>query len=332
LPRIVAGCVFLGSLVLLQGFALATDGAVQITFDPANDRFPDWSPDGSQLVFESWRTGNSDLFVIPSVGGVATQVTVDTSYDGRAVWSPVGDDIAFETDRGLDTTYPGHPVCDIYVIPATGGAATQITTWHLYDERPDWSPDGTELVFSSSRDYSLSVVSSLSLGVASQSELWSIPVTGEPATRLTYHPDYENDPVWSPDGSRIAFRADYYAGNWDIWVMPATGGLATRVTYDAAEDDSPSWSPSGNYIAFQSKRSGNWDIWVIPVEGGTAIQITTDMASDGGASWSPDGSKIAFHSARTGNFEIFTIDVANSGIVPGESTTWSRIKAGFKRE
>jgi Tol biopolymer transport system component len=330
IDRIAAALAFLALLLLVAGSSPATDGAIRITSDPADDKFPDWSPDGSHLVFESDRTGNSDLFVIPSTGGLAVQVTTDTCYDGRAVWSPAGSDIAFETDRGLDTVYPGYPVCDIYVIPATGGTATQITTWHRYDERPDWSPDGTHIVFTSDRGDSIPGFSCLGLGLIHPAEIFKIPVTGEPATRLTFHPDYENDPVWSPDGTQLAFRADYYLGNWDIWVMPASGGYGERLTYDPAVDDTPTWSPDGEQIAFQSDRSGNWDIWAISADGGTPIQITTDPAADWGPSWSPDGTQIAFHSSRGGNWDIYTIAVPNSGIIDQEGTTWGRIKSIFR--
>jgi TolB protein len=275
--------------------------------------------------------GNYDLYVMPSVGGPATQITVHPSYDGRGVWCPVSNDIAFETDRDQDSAGPGYPVCELYVIPATGGSATRITRWPGYDERPDWSPSGQQLVFASDRNEDPYVLARPGEDVLHPANLWKIPVTGGLAVRLTSNPGYENDPVWSPDGSRIAFMADY-AGNWDIWVMPAGGGTATQLTFDPAMDDRPSWSPSGNYIAFHSYRSGNSDIWVIPAEGGTAIQITTDPAGDFGASWSPDGSQIAFHSLRDDNSEIYTIAVANAGIVPGESTTWSQIKADFRQE
>jgi dipeptidyl aminopeptidase/acylaminoacyl peptidase len=316
---------------VLQVPVLANDGAVRLTYTAAAERYPDWSPDGSQLVFESDRSGNWDLYVMLSIGGAATRITADTSYDARASWSPDGGQIAFESDRSLDSGLAAYPMCDLFVIPAAGGSATQITTWPKYDERPDWSPDGTQLVFAADRPSELYGLGSPGEEPLHPANLWSIPVTGEPAIQLTTLTGYENDPVWSPDGTQIAFRADY-AGHTDIWVMPATGGAAIQVTDDPAADEMPAWSPCGNYIAFQSVRSGVSDIWVVSAAGGTPTRITSDLYWDFGPSWSPDGCNIAFFSGRTGNHEIFKITVENAGILPGESTTWSDIKAEFTPE
>jgi Tol biopolymer transport system component len=320
-----------GLLTVLEVPVLGNDGAVRLTYTTADERYPDWSPDGSQIVFESDRSGNWDLYVMWSAGGAATQITADTCYDARASWSPDGSQIAFESDRSLGGGLAAYPVCDLFVVPATGGSVTQITTWYGYDERPDWSPDGTQLVFAADRPADLSALWSPGEDPLHPANLWSIPVTGEPASQLTTHTGYENDPVWSPDGTQIAFRADY-AGHVDIWVMPATGGTATQVTDDPASDEMPSWSPSGNYIAFESLRSGVSDIWVVEATGGTPTRMTSDLYWDYGPSWSPDGSRIAFFSNRCGNYEIYTIAVENAGVLPQESTTWSRIKAEFSSE
>ena len=321
----------LGLLAAFLSPPLANDGAVRLTWTSAGERYPDWSPDGTQIVFESDRYGNWDLFVMQAVGGAATQLTADTSYDARASWSPDGSLIAFESDRSLVRGLTAYPICDLFVIPATGGTATQVTTWYRYDERPDWSPDGTQLVFAADRPGESALMQLLGEDPLHPANLWAIPITGEPAVQLTTHDGYENDPVWSPDGTRIAFRADY-AGQVDIWVMPAAGGPATQVTDDPAADEMPSWSPGGDYIAFQSERSGASDIWVVPAEGGTPIQITSSLYWDFGPSWSPDGTQIAFFSSRMGNYEIYKIDVENAGVVPLEGTTWGNVKAGFRSE
>jgi len=330
--RIAWALLAMVAAVAFQG-VVSADDAVQITFETSGEKYPDYSPDGTQLVFQSDRSGNWDIWVMPSTGGIATQVTVDTSYDARAKWCPAGNDITFETDRTYGGKILGYPVPDIFVIPATGGTPTQITTYPQYDERPDWSPDGTQIIFSSDRPSGTGLLSSPGDSPLHPSNLWIIPVTGEPAVQLTFDDGYENDASWSPDGSTIAFMADY-DGNWDIWTMPATGGAATQITDDPAIEDNPCWSPSGEYIAYR-KRTESWpsDIWIVPASGGTPTQLTDDISGEWGPSWSPDGTKIAFFSNRTGNYDLFVIDVPNAGVIDREDgTTWSSIKGRFEGE
>lgn len=323
--------VCLGILVSIHGVSRADD-AVQLTFDLTGEMYPDWSPDGTQIVFQSDRTGNWDIWVMPSTGGAATQVTVDTSYDARASWCPVSDDIVFETDRSLSGGLKAYPCCDIFVIPVTGGAATQITTYTGYDERPDWSPDGTQIIFSADRPSGALLFSPPDPGPLHPSNLWVIPVTGEPATQLTFDDGYENDPQWSPDGSTIAFMADY-GGSWDVWTMPAAGGAPTQLTSDPGQEDEATWSPTGQHIAYRSRPVGRTsDICIVPASGGAPIQVTDSPSGDWGPSWSPDGTKIAFYSIRSGNYDIWVITVPGSGIPPRQGTTWSSVKGRFEAE
>jgi Tol biopolymer transport system component len=303
--------------------APADDGAVQITFSVGDDRFPYWSPDGTQITYQSDRNGNNDLFRVPATGGAETQITSDSAWDARPSWSPDGSLIAFESDRNVESAGPGYPVCELFVIPPTGGPVTQVTDWPRYNERPDWSPDGSELVYATDYHVDLRVPT-----LDHPANLWRIPSTGGTPIQITTHGGYENDAVWSPDGSTIAFSGDY-AGNWDVWTIPVSGGVATQITFDPALDQDPSWSPDGSYIAFWSLRTGNADIWIIPATGGTPIQVTTSTSYDWGPAWSPDGSKIAFFSGRAGPVNIWVIDVPDAGVEQGNSTTWGWIKSIF---
>jgi Tol biopolymer transport system component len=89
------------------------------------------------------RSGNWDIWIMPSSGGVATQLTTDPDDDSNASWSPDGEWIAFESLRSGNR--------DIWLIPATGGVAIQLTTDPGSDGNPSWSPDGQEIVFNSDR-------------------------------------------------------------------------------------------------------------------------------------------------------------------------------------
>ena len=115
------------------------------------------------------------------------------------------------------------------------------------------------------------------------------------------------DPVWSPDGSKIAFLSNRDLGGWSykIYVANADGTGQTRLTELAS---SPTWSPDGSKIAFQS---GNAGIYVINADGTGQTQLTSSQW-DGGPKWSPDGSKIAFTRTQ-GDNKIYVMNADGTG-------------------
>src|SRR5713226_6276149 len=85
-------------------------------------------------------------------------------------------------------------------------------------------------------------------------DLWSVPREGGDARRLTTGTGVETDPVFSPDGSQIAFTGEY-DGNIDVYVMPASGGVPRRVTYHPGSDEAIGWTPDGKRVLFGSARN-----------------------------------------------------------------------------
>jgi tricorn protease len=125
-------------------------------------------------------------------------------------------------------------------------------------------------------------------------DLWSVPREGGDAVRLTTGAGAETDPVFSPDGSLIAFTGEY-DGNIDVFVMPATGGTPKRLTWHPDPDRVAGWTPDGKGILFSSTRTSYSRfnrLFTVPVEGGPERQLPFDRAVQG--SISPDGSKIAY--------------------------------------
>jgi tricorn protease len=102
-------------------------------------------------------------------------------------------------------------VCALLLLTPCAGAQTG----HLLLRKPALS--GTQIVFSYAGD------------------LWSVAREGGDAKRLTTAPGVETDPVFSPDGSTIAFTGEY-DGNVDVFVMPASGGVPRRLTYHPGRD------------------------------------------------------------------------------------------------
>src|SRR5262249_52712788 len=85
-------------------------------------------------------------------------------------------------------------------------------------------------------------------------DLWSVAREGGSARRLTTGIGIENDPVFSPDGSKVAFTGQY-DGNTDVYVVAASGGEPKRLTYHPMPDEVVGWTPDGKQVVFRSSRS-----------------------------------------------------------------------------
>ena len=121
-------------------------------------------------------------------------------------------------------------------------------------------------------------------------------------------------PAWSPDGTQIAFRSDQ-SGAPELYVMGATGSNLRQLTHSPGEDWTPAWSPDGTRLAFASRRSnGSWDIFTMRPDGSEVTQLTFDSWDNYLPDWSPDGNRIAFASNRSGNWDIFTMDPDGSSV------------------
>lgn len=113
-------------------------------------------------------------------------------------------------------------------------------------------------------------------------------------------------PVYSPDGSKIAYviAPDVDTGG-RIFVMDKDGSDAVALTDGSTLDRDPDWSPDGSRIVFQSARDGNEEIYVMDADGSNPVRLTDETAADEQPVWSPDGTQIAFSSRRVGRRHIF---------------------------
>src|ERR1051326_6904805 len=106
-------------------------------------------------------------------------------------------------------------------------------------------------------------------------DLWSVARDGGDAARLTSGTGTETDPVFSPDGTKVAFTGEY-DGNVDVFVVPASGGVPKRLTWHPAPDRVLGWTPDGKRIIFSSPRTSYSrfnELFTVPAEGGVEEKL-----------------------------------------------------------
>ncbi len=139
-------------------------------------------------------------------------------------------------------------------------------------------------------------------------DIYTVAATGGTARKLTNDPGYEMFSRFSPDGSQIAFTAQY-DGNTEVYVMPAEGGVPKRLTITAtlSRDDISdrmgpnnivmNWTPDGKNIVYRSRKQSFNDfmgqLFSVPVEGGMSKELP--LPAGGFCSWSPDGKQLAYN-------------------------------------
>lgn len=125
-----------------------------------------------------------------------------------------------------------------------------------------------------------------------EDDLWTAPITGGSATRITSHPGVEIFASFSPDGKWIAFTGSYDGGN-DVYVIPSTGGEPVRLTYHPAYNRVIGWTPDGTSVLFVSMRGLYPELFAVDFKGGSERRYP--LAEVAYASFSPDGKRVALN-------------------------------------
>jgi dipeptidyl aminopeptidase/acylaminoacyl peptidase len=284
----------------------------QFTGGDARDKRPLWSPDGGRILFVSDRGAAAaggkrpkHLWVIPTTGGEAQRVTQAEHTPAEAAWSPDGTQIAFSGKApaaekpASDVKYitrmkhkfDGEGFWDnrykhIFVVPAAGGEARQVTSGDFDHREPAWSPDGTRLALVANR--------SEDADFTNVADVWVVALADGEMRRVTAGVGPVLSPVWSPDGTQIAYLGHentcMAASNTMLWVVPADGSAPPRcltrhfdrslihhIISDMRAHPSagrPVWSPDGRFLFVMVAEGATTQLAAVEVATG-AVHVMT---------------------------------------------------------
>ena len=266
-----------------------------VTSNHSRDLLPRWAPDGKSIAYLSDESGSLEIHLVKPGDETVTRLTNSGSNSRYPRWSPDGRRLAFisgEDDRS-----------DLYLLSVEDRTTSLVSANATNDVLGDWSPNGEWLVYYNE-------------GAPETRGLWLRNPEGVNLVRLTESND--RGPVWSPDGSRIAFvRSE--DGKSDIFVLERRGNEGweenfelSRLTKHEANDHSPNWSSDGSRLAFVSHRDGNAEIYTMKADGSKQLRLTKNNADDLTPDWSSGGGRIAFASNIYGPSEIFVMNADGS--------------------
>jgi Tol biopolymer transport system component len=142
----------------------------------------------------------------------------------------------------------------------------------------------------------------------SDNEIFTMNQDGSAKTQLTDDPVKESGPVFSADGTKIAFSRMTNASDGELYTMNADGTHTVRLTNNNYGDGEPAWSPDGTKIAFTSRAEDDYEIMIMNSDGTGVTRVTNNAVDDREAVWSPDGTALLFsHTANDGRFDIYRI-------------------------
>lgn len=288
---------------------------------------PAWTPDGKFLAVRD----ETAIVLVSIESGEKRQLTsppAGWTGDWQAAVSPDGRTLAFARIRN-------GPTQDIFLAPLSDGAKSrQLTHDNAWISGLTWMPDGTEIVFSSSRagDATLWRVSASggaperlagvggdatrpSIGLhraafvrsSIRKSLWRLDLSPEGLRRapvqLATSSRNNATPMLSPDGKHIAFSSNR-SGTPEVWTCDSNGDNAVQLT-SLGFARNPYWSPDGGHIVFEARPGDRNQLFVMEADGRARRQLTSDEGYY--PSWSRDGRWVYFYARTSGSIETWKI-------------------------
>jgi tricorn protease len=201
---VIHGDLFVTDIVSKEDQEIAKPPTVRLTSTPEREQQPRWSPDGEKLVFSSARNGNLDLFSLTrpdedvawtdSFDFTTKPIATGPENEQNPQFSPDGEFIAFVRGKG-----------QLVVVDTEGGNEIVLND-HFYPPTFNWSPDGRWIAYASEDQHA-------------NSEIFIVPTSGGEPYNVSRHPDFDENPVWSPDGKRLVWGSHRHDNSFDVWAI-----------------------------------------------------------------------------------------------------------------
>ena len=258
---------------------------------------PRWAPDGKRLAFVSTRDGDPNIYMADADGGNVRAVTkVAGGVQPPLVFSPDGSTLAFVADvkQGPATPANVHRITrllfrhwdewrenvrhHVFVVPTSGGEPRDLTpgdfdapTFQQEDGAVAFSPDSKTVVFVSNREGADKEAWS------TNNDVWSVPVSGGEAKRLTANPAADAQPVFTPDGKYLIVRAQRRAGfesDRSYLDVYDTGTWQKRTLFETPDLSVSDFTlaKDGKTIYFTASEKGTDNLYSVPFAGGTPVE------------------------------------------------------------
>ncbi|GIL08925.1 MAG: hypothetical protein BroJett033_4360 [Chloroflexota bacterium] len=275
-------------------------------------------------VYHSDDTGDWEIYRLDGALDGQTQRTNLSHGPGASDMSPSRSPdarwIAFTSNRDSVAGQPEN--WEIYIASASGDPASVRRVTHntfALDTNPAWGPNNA-VVYQTTRHGNW--------------ELYLVDMETGREYRLTDSAWNEINPVWSPDGSRVAFQSDR-DGRWHIYVLDLAARSITQLTDDTPAapryDVDPQFAPDGSRIAFRryEQPGGRSTLMLMDADGQRARAITAPDMDATNQAWSPSGRLIAFQAVRAGQLDVYVYDTASGqtrqltdSAIPDYAPTW----------
>lgn len=299
-PRRALRALLGASLVVAAAAAqppAAPARAVAKLTEPQDD-YPDVSPDGRRIAFQSNRSGTWQLWIMNRDGSGLRRLTHSAANDRTPDWSPDGTRLLFTSDRadaaGRGVAPDRRNVFVVDVGPGLDDAEGRIARLVDHagtDLHPRWALGGRVVVFNRVATAGERTVADVMLADAD----------GRNVRRVPLPPGMNTYAELTPDGARLVFRGTTLESrdgrvveNSDVFTAAPDGSDRRRLTDDAAFDGWPALSPDGGTIAFASRRAGErFQLFLMPLAGGAPRQVTFGEFHHTQPAWAPDGRHLA---------------------------------------